>query len=628
MVGSAVAAPFADGPASVTAPRRGRGRPRKADPPAAPLHHDHADADGPPPPHPKPKLGRKVRKPSKEAAAAAAPPSPGGGGATHASLSPRPHLRREDVAAVASDAPMRKPSPLKTRGSPSPSKRRTGTPRPATDSDGGSSGGGGGGSSSPSSAERHRSPHKAGGKASNLFSAAPPRGGRKAGRPKALAAGRAADEAAEAAAAAAAAEAAAAAAAAAEQQGREDSEEPLSPGTRLDEGLPLGIPSGLLPAAEMPPRDVLVNTEKRKLLLRRICEELEATMPEHLRISEEAFAREEGKTAHRAKRHFEADEESRPVTSKFIRRVLVLFYASRNQAESLRVELERGLRGGKRVEEWPDAIQCMHASYIVIDSLVRIGHRRVLKVLLGTLFWNVLDVLEWPPQIFGCKIRRSHRDQVRSIEDPDPMLTPLCQREDLARLHRVLYIQNTCLVRACDEVTYGMLHEYIETEKLRLLRNVIDSSYYSKGGGYNGGEEAGKECFLRRWEDEWAAAAFVADVHRRRNLLLAHLLAVTTSAWEHDKTAPFTTKLQTTGVFETLVEAVCAHRALEAQKRNTRYLVLHPHSWRAPRLPQQQRKCLRFSHPTQRRLMYVTIVSYPPHNTQTGHKGSSAGKRT
>eukprot|EP01061_Rhynchopus_euleeides_P015422 TRINITY_DN26333_c0_g1_i2.p1 TRINITY_DN26333_c0_g1~~TRINITY_DN26333_c0_g1_i2.p1 ORF type:complete len:618 (+),score=209.51 TRINITY_DN26333_c0_g1_i2:155-1855(+) len=276
-------------------------------------------------------------------------------------------------------------------------------------------------------------------------------------------------------------------------------------------------------------------------------------MPAHLLCSDNFT--DEGKAAVKSRKKgsksgqdIDEDEiDRRPVTSRFIRRVLVLFYASRNEAEETRVFLENEMRQGRSVGEWPDAIQCMHASYLIIDSLVRIGHRRVLKVLFGTLFWHVLDVLEWPPQVYQQRIRLDHRQHVARLPAPDLSLTPPSQQEDVVRLHRVFYVQNSCLVRACDSVTYLALHEFVESEKLRLLRNVIDPSF-------QGFSPVREECFIAKWTAEWGRAA---EQPQRRSKLLAHLLAVTTSAWEHDKMTVFLRKLGSMGVTEILIGAVC-----------------------------------------------------------------------
>ncbi|KAJ9458890.1 hypothetical protein DIPPA_03019 [Diplonema papillatum] len=339
---------------------------------------------------------------------------------------------------------------------------------------------------------------------------------------------------------------------------------PLTKSDRLDEGLPIGIPTGLLPACDMPPREVLLDADKRRHLLLKVCDELEASMPDYLKtwdVSEEAKKVVKQKGGRGAEKQPETSEQLKPVTSRFIRRILILFYASRNEAEEHRCRLERAVAAGCPIDgQWPPSIVCMHAAYTIIDFLVRIGHRRVLKMLFGTLFWHVVDVLEWPPQPFGGKVRMPHRSVVMALPAPDPTLVPVSQREDVVKLHRMTYIQNSCLVKACDSVTYYALNEFIEAEKLRILHSVIDTR----------AEEPADPPFLSRWAVQWCL--LYANQHQgilktddatseRGCSLLASLLASATSSWEHDLIVPFLHKLHTLGIVTDLFNAL-QHSAL------------------------------------------------------------------
>ena len=314
--------------------------------------------------------------------------------------------------------------------------------------------------------------------------------------------------------------------------------------TRLDEGLPLGIPAGLLPPSDMPPMDVLHDTDKRMLLLVSLSEELQGSLPDHLKTFD-SLADDKDVSSSRRKRESNGDDDddeeyphSKPVTSRFIRRVLILFYASRIEAEQDRVRIEAA---GEFPNPWPPSIQCMHASYKIIDALVKIGHRRVLKVLFGILFWNIVDVLEWPPNPCGGKVRFPHRTFLKDLPLPDDTLVQSSQIEDIIKLHRVTYVQNTCLVRACDNITYQALYHYIEAEKLRLLRNVVDVHGFDKD-----------PSFLKRWVSEWQQDT----CSQRRIKLLGNLMTVSTAAWEHDQVVVFTRKMNTLGVIGILASAL------------------------------------------------------------------------
>eukprot|EP01063_Lacrimia_lanifica_P011242 TRINITY_DN18067_c0_g1_i1.p1 TRINITY_DN18067_c0_g1~~TRINITY_DN18067_c0_g1_i1.p1 ORF type:complete len:1009 (+),score=245.34 TRINITY_DN18067_c0_g1_i1:108-3134(+) len=335
--------------------------------------------------------------------------------------------------------------------------------------------------------------------------------------------------------------------------------------SRLDEGIPVGIPSGLLPAAEMPPWDVMVDVVKRRDLLLRICQELEDSLPAHLKTDfqsgpeenkEASLGRKKGTINQLDPEEDPGDPRSRikPVTSRFVRRILVLFYASRNAAEEQRLAIEAAIekRGMKAIGEFPPDITCMHAAYNVIDSLVRIGHRRVLKILFGNLFWHVIDVLEWPPQVFGGKLRLQHRMVVKGLPSPDPTLVPDGQMEEVVKLHRLMYVQNSCLIRACDSVTYFHLNEFIETEKLRVLHDVLDANRYQPSGREH------SRCFLASWAFEWAELGPRRDAvaEAQKHKLLASLMSVASCVWEHDKTAQFVQRMYSVGIHYTLLDVL------------------------------------------------------------------------